>query len=151
VALLSDIPAIPEHFELLRLWQRFLDQRKVMPFLNNVPIPSRSEDSITPHLLLSAAPFALLMEGDQQRARDTFVAAVSVWSALIEIDNRESRTEDSLIAVHPLPSPTQSKLCAYRRRVRCCPCTARSTRIQQQDGGVERLTMLYQRCQYTTS
>ena len=71
----------------------------MVPLLNSVPIPSRSEDSIPPHLLLSAAPFALLAEGDQQRARDTFVAAASVWSALIEIDNRESRTEESLIAV----------------------------------------------------
>ena len=70
-----------------------------MPLLDSVPIPSRSEDSIPPHLLLSTAAFALLAEGEQQRARDTFVAAASVWSAMIEIDNRESRTEESLIAV----------------------------------------------------
>lgn len=52
-----------------------------------------------PHLLLSAAPFALLAEGDSHRANETFLAAAGVWSMLIEIDNRESRTEESLIAV----------------------------------------------------
>lgn len=70
-----------------------------MVFVNSVPISSGSRETVAPHLLLAGASYALLAERDIQRAKDTFVAAISIWSAMIEIDNSEARTEESLIAV----------------------------------------------------
>ena len=70
-----------------------------MAFLSSVPIPSRSREAVAPHLLLAAASFALVAEGDIGRANDVFIAAISLWSAILEIDNREARTEETLIAV----------------------------------------------------
>lgn len=93
------MPPIPEHFELLRLWQVFLTQRGELAFVNSVPILSGSRETVAPHLLLAGSSYALLAEGDVRRAKDTFIAAIKIWSAMIEIDNREARTEESLIAV----------------------------------------------------
>jgi hypothetical protein len=99
MALLSQLPPIPEHFELLRLWEVFSEQKSNLAFLGSVPVPSKSREAVAPHLLLAAASFALVAEGDLGRAHDVFIAAISLWSAMLEIDNREARTEETLIAV----------------------------------------------------
>ena len=103
MALLSQLRPIPEHFELLRLWEVFAQQRSNIAFLSSVPIPANSRETVAPHLLLAAACLALLTEGDIARAHDVFIAAISLWSAMIEIDNREARAEETLIAVSSSP------------------------------------------------
>jgi hypothetical protein len=98
LSLLTELPTIPEHFELARLRQNFAKHRVNVSFLASIPL-ELTRETIPPHLLLTMASFAAIFEHDPNRSRDLFLAAIRMWCTMSEIDNRETRTDEILLAV----------------------------------------------------
>ncbi len=105
LALLSDFPAIPTPAELDSLKEIFAKCYGTHVFLGRLPIPHSSRESTVPPLRLATACIASLHAGHApSEARDLFLAGGKLWAVMMEVDNRESRSLDWLVAVcHLIP------------------------------------------------
>lgn len=109
LAMLSDFPAtIPTPAELDNFQESFAKFCGTHVFLGRLPIPqpSISRESIVPPLRLATACLASIYAGNTpSEARDLFFAGAKLWAVMMEVDNRESRSLDSLVAVCIHPNP----------------------------------------------
>lgn len=95
---------MPDHVELTRLRLAFPTTYNGQLLLGSLSVPPASREQIAPHLLFAMACMAAVAEDKPGRPRELFSAAISLWSVMMEIDNRETRTEEALVAVSPLSS-----------------------------------------------
>ncbi|CRG82907.1 hypothetical protein PISL3812_00254 [Talaromyces islandicus] len=99
VALLSDFPqGLPPQSEVIRLRNIFANCYSGHPFLNRLPLPPPSRGSVAPTLPLAIACLASVhANNDPAEAKDLFLATFSLWSSIMEVDNREARSLDLLM------------------------------------------------------
>lgn len=65
-----------------------------------LPLPPVSREQIVPPLRLAMACLASLHIGrDDAESRHLFLASLSLWGAMLEIDNREARSPEMLMGV----------------------------------------------------
>ena len=113
LVLLSDVPAPPPDDELSRLQAAFSTSFKQHIFINSVDFASSSSNPLPPYLQLALACLSAvtshlanasafdddngaLQEGCPARL---FVAGVNLWSVMLEVDNREARLLEAVVAV----------------------------------------------------
>ena len=65
-----------------------------------LPLPPASREPVVPPLRLAMACIASLQAGhDDAASRNLFLASLSLWAAIVEIDNREARSPEMLMGV----------------------------------------------------
>ena len=131
LVLLSEFPSMPDHVELTQLRLAFSTTYSSQLLLGSLSVPPASRNSIAPHLLFAMACMAAVAEDEPDRPRKLFFAAITLWSVMMEIDNRETRTDEALVAVSPL-----SSYGLYADRRRACFCLSTVLLIQTQRSGV---------------
>ena len=115
MVILSDLPCLPADEVIDQLHALFLDSFKQHVFLNRITISAPSSGRITtPYLRLAMAclgttlskPRQTLVTGSSQvptspeeLASNLCWSAVRLWGVMLEIDNREARLIDSILAV----------------------------------------------------
>lgn len=115
MALLSAVPAMPSEDELARLQEGFFTCFKHHIFIDTVDVVSTL--SITPPYLqlalacISSVTSPLMTTNEQPNGNGTFpadvstssfVAGVHLWSVMLEVDNREARLLEAVLAVSAL-------------------------------------------------
>lgn len=121
MALLSDVPATPSEEQLERLQAAFFNSFKHHIFMNAIDVVGSPSDSLPPYL-----QFALACVGSMTSPEDAcvfttpngtvqidvaahlFVAGVNLWSVMLEVDNRETRLLEAVVAVRIDQSRTSS-------------------------------------------
>ncbi|KIW58069.1 hypothetical protein PV05_02619 [Exophiala xenobiotica] len=111
MALLSDVPATPSEEQLERLQAAFFNSFKQHIFMNAIDVVGSPSDSLPPYL-----QFALACVGSMTSPEDAcvfttpngtveidvaahlFVAGVNLWSVMLEVDNRETRLLEAVVA-----------------------------------------------------
>lgn len=103
MALLSDSLTMPSEDELVRLQGGFYASFKQHIFINSVDVTDTS-GIIPPYLQLALAcissvtsPVAAMNE--HQSGSGFFVTGVHLWSVMLEVDNREARLLEAVVAV----------------------------------------------------
>lgn len=123
--MLSDVPSTPPDHVLAQLQQAFFSSFEHHVFLPPIISKSCSQGGPPPYLELALACLgattatlsdspnvANILESSQaQVAADLFVAGVSLWTVMLEVDNRESRLCASVTAVR-LPLLNDLFLCS---------------------------------------
>ena len=114
MALLSNVPQTPPEDELLRLQSAFSTSFKQHLFLNFVDNLSPSSSSLPPYLQFAYACLASVTSGpantspynnvaNEPSPSDVsaalFIAGAELWTVMLEVDNREARLLEAVIAV----------------------------------------------------
>lgn len=115
MAVLLDLPSPPDDVILDRSQALFHDSFKRHLFLNRIAIPAPSSGRlIPPYLKLSLACLGTTLSRDlrssasrspqastssEQLSSNLCVTAMRLWGVMMEIDNREARLIDSVLAV----------------------------------------------------
>ena len=106
MALLSDVPALPNDAELARSAAAFSSTFRMHVFLDTLRRDWSVPDSAPPYLELALACMALATESRSQLsgghadvAGDVFHCGVNLWPVMLEVDNRLARSLDGLVAV----------------------------------------------------
>jgi len=120
VTLLSDFPDIPDLEELGSLESSFWALSKKFIFLRAVSMSGSSREPLPPYLRLSLACLASCLSPSPESfatvseripsvksdiGKALFSAGVKVWEVMLEVDNREARKVESVMAV--------SDICCY--------------------------------------
>ncbi len=125
MAILSGLPSLPEGDSLCQAQAEFNISFKQHVFLSGLIFPTPSSISIVPPYLkiglacLGTAtsknvptnehPGHRSSSGANDLAADLFVAGDSLWGVMMEVDNREARLFESVLAVSaPDPAPLDS-------------------------------------------
>jgi hypothetical protein len=110
MALLLDFPEIPSQERITSLCGDFSTIMKSHVFLNQLPVGQNCTDlTTTPPLRLAVACLASMhAKAAGNESRHLFLAALDLWGFMTEVDNREARSLDMVMAV--------------RTNVRKCPC-----------------------------
>lgn len=154
MVMLSDVPATPPDHIIAQLQQAFFSSFEQHVFLPPIIAKSISQGGPPPYLELalaclgattanfSASPnVTMILEPSQvQVAADLFVSGVSLWSVMLEVDNRESRLCASVTAVripeiegHSIVHDKANS--EFSSRQHCLPPSVCSRRIKR--GGKE--------------
>ena len=115
VALLSDVPALPSDDDLTALASSFSVTFRRHLFLNTLKFDwSASGTPPPPYLELALAYLAAACEYRSRReeqfailSSNVFRCGVSLWPVMVEVDNRQARSIDALIAVRCLFAQSQ--------------------------------------------
>lgn len=114
LTLLSNLPDIPDSEELGRLESSFRALSKKFIFLRAISMPGSSRELLPPYLRLSLACFASCLSPSPESfatvseripavqsdaGKALFSAGVKVWGVMLEVDNREARKVESVMAV----------------------------------------------------
>lgn len=114
MVLLSEHPILyPPEDELVRLQAEFLMTFKQHIFVENVDVTDPPMCSLPPYLQLAisclslavapemnTSPFAMEVGTNQRETcAALYVAGVNLWSVMLEIDNREARLLEAVVAV----------------------------------------------------
>jgi hypothetical protein len=110
MALLSSVPELPPEDDLTRLQGAFCATFKNHIFMSAIDI-GPSAAVLPPYLQLAMASISAITspitinylsgtsKSTTESSSDLFVAAVSVWSVMLETDNREARLLEAVLAV----------------------------------------------------
>ena len=120
MALLSSVPELPSEHDLAKLRDAFCATFKSHIFLGAVELGTSSA-VVPPYLQLAMAAISAVTspvpinylsgapKSTSESSLDLFVAGVSVWSVMLETDNREARLLEAVVAVSSRPViPVQS-------------------------------------------
>jgi hypothetical protein len=101
LALLKDFPKhVPPHDELQRRREALSVAFTGNLFLNRLPVPSPDVESITAPMRFIIGCLVGAREPDTvAETKALFFAATGLWAAIMEIDNREARSFELLVAV----------------------------------------------------
>lgn len=101
LALLSDFPdELPSSSKLAYLREVFASCCSTHPFLGRLPIPSPTRHHITSPLCFAIGCVASVHAGANiTMSRDLCLASQGLWGSTMEVDNREARSVELLIAV----------------------------------------------------
>ena len=113
MVLLSGCPIYPPESELERLQAVFLTSFKQHIFIDAVDVVDSAICALPPYLQLAIAcmssatsfktdtsPYAQAVGTNQAEvSAGLFVAGVSLWSVMLEVDNREARLLEAVVAV----------------------------------------------------
>lgn len=119
MVILSDLPSLPNDEVLDRSHALFLNSFKRHLFLNRIAIPAPSSGRLIPPYLrlalaclgrtLSRVPQPLVAgpspvsTSPEDLASNLCLSAMRLWGVMMEIDNREARLVDSVLAVNLTP------------------------------------------------
>lgn len=108
MTLLSNFPALPRQTEIVALKEAFSRIGPTHVFLNRFPLPQPTrERQSTPFCFGMACIAAAHANRPDSPSKDLFTAGMSLWSVITEVDNREARSIDMLMAVcHLFPIST---------------------------------------------
>ena len=105
MALLYNFPQVPDDAELSRLRQEFYKRCRNHLFLARLPISTASSDSIAPNLGLAMACLASVSEQGKlpigtrgDKAQNIYLAGLRLWTVMLEVDNREARSFETVAA-----------------------------------------------------
>jgi hypothetical protein len=113
VVTLSDVPTMPPEDEMARLQASFFASFNHI-FLDGVDVADWSSNPLPPYLQVALAclgaaasasatntgTYALTNASDQADvSAGLFIAAARLWTVIIEVDNREARMLEAVIAV----------------------------------------------------
>jgi len=115
MALLSDNLAMPSEDELLRLQGEFYTSFKQHIFINSVDVTGTS-GIIPPYLQLALACISsvtspLAGTNEHLSGSDFFITGVHLWGVMLEVDNREARLLEAVVAVCTRISKKKSNSC----------------------------------------
>ena len=114
LTLLSEFPDIPDSEELGSLESSFWTLSQNFIFLRAISLPGSPRELLPPYLRLSLAclasclsmspdPFSTISERlatvQPDAGKALFFAGVKVWGVMLEVDNREARKIESVMAV----------------------------------------------------
>jgi hypothetical protein len=103
MAFLSDTLPMPPEDELLRLQGEFYTSFKQHIFINSVDVTGTS-DIIPPYLQLALACISsvtspLAGTNENLNGSDIFLTGAHLWGVMLEVDNREARLLEAVVAV----------------------------------------------------
>lgn len=116
--MLSDVPTMPPEDEMARLQASFFDSFNHI-FLDGVDVADWSSNPLPPYLQVALAclgaaasgsatntgAYAVTNTSDHADASaGLFLAAARLWTVIVEVDNREARMLEAVIAVRIAPS-----------------------------------------------
>ncbi|MCJ1471563.1 hypothetical protein MMC13_000203 [Lambiella insularis] len=114
LALLSDFPDMPNMAQLGVLESSFWGLSKHLVFLGTMAVPSGPKEVSPPYLRLSLACLASCLsraaevsgtlsewthESRAAAVRALFVAGLKIWGVMLEVDNREARKVEAVMAI----------------------------------------------------
>lgn len=100
MALLLDFPDLPSQERIVSLYENFSTTLNTHIFLNQFPLGQSCSDVTTPPLRLAVACLASMhARPPDNESRHLFLAALDLWAFMTEVDNREARSLDMLMAV----------------------------------------------------
>jgi hypothetical protein len=113
MVLLTDIQWIPEETELARLQSLFFTSFKLHIYLDTIDIPDAAQSPYPPYFPLALAclssavspipnPDGYILGTSSWQAEisaSLFAAGVSLWCVVLEVDNREARLLEAVVAV----------------------------------------------------
>lgn len=113
MVMLSDVPTIPPEDTLARLQEAFFTSFNQHIFIKTVDIANCSSAQLPPYLQLALAclgsinapstgsiGYVMALETPEAEVSvGLFVAGVNLWSVMLEVDNREARLFEAVIAV----------------------------------------------------
>lgn len=113
MALLNDVPRIPEESELASLQTSFFTCFKQHVYLDAIDIPDTSQCTYPPYFPLALACLGSVVtpqanmgsyiEGigtsQAEISATLFTAGVGLWCVVLEVDNREARLIEAVVAV----------------------------------------------------
>jgi hypothetical protein len=113
MVMLSDVPAIPPEHTLAQLQAVFFSSFEQHVFIKSVAVANLCSGRPPPYLQLALACLGSVAatstgstsditarESPQAEvSSDVFVAGVNLWSVMLEVDNRESRSCAAVVAV----------------------------------------------------
>jgi hypothetical protein len=120
MVLLADLPPIPEEAELARLQSLFFTSFKLHIYLDAVHIPDTAQSLNPPYFPLTLACLAsavlprsssngYLLGTDPSQGEvsaSLFAAGLGLWCVVLEVDNREARLLEAVVAVSFYPATT---------------------------------------------
>ena len=100
MAVLSNIPSVPPPNEITYLRQVFSISCASHIFFGRLPLPEPSREPIAPPLRLAIACLAsVYLNQAEEESTKLFLAGMSLWTVIMEVDNREARSLELLMAV----------------------------------------------------
>jgi hypothetical protein len=113
MALLTEIPSIPEETELARLQSSFFTSFKQHVFLAAIDIPNTTQSFHPPYFPLALACLSSAVSpktdldgnilgantSQTEVSASLFIAGLSLWCVVLEVDNREARLLEAIFAV----------------------------------------------------
>lgn len=113
MVLLSDVPAILPEDDLARLQAAFLTSFKQHIFINTVDVGDSPSSILPPYLQLAIACLSSVTSpltsaraygigtgiSQAEVPASLFLAGVNLWSVMLEVDNREARLLEAVVAV----------------------------------------------------
>ncbi|KIW27411.1 uncharacterized protein PV07_07149 [Cladophialophora immunda] len=137
MALLLDFPEIPSQERITSLCDDFSTIMKSHVFLNQLPLAQYCTDLTTPPLRLAVACLASMHgKAPGNESRHLFLAALDLWAFMTEVDNREARSLDMLMATILLNFfgvMTTDKAIGGKMRILVCSSLTISRRMRLHD------------------
>ncbi len=144
MVMLSNVPSNPPEDTLARLQEAFFNSFKQHIFIKTVDIANWSSAQLPPYLQLvlaclgsvtapstgSTGYTTALGTPQDEVSAGLFVAGVNLWSVMLEVDNRETRLFEAILAVrvyllYSIQSNPQEANCRMLCRLHYCPPMAR--------------------------
>lgn len=127
MVLLTDIPRIPEETELARLQSLFFTSFKLHIYLDAIDIPDTTQCPHPPYFPLALACLSSAVSprsnldgyvpgiGTSQAevSASLFTAGVGLWCVVLEVDNREARLLEAVVAVGFVARPSLSSFFSH--------------------------------------
>jgi hypothetical protein len=118
MVLLADLPPIPDEAELAQLQSSFFTSFKLHTYLDAVDIPNTTQSLTPPYFPLTLACLAsavsprsssngyMLATNTSQAevSASLFAAGLGLWCVVLEVDNREARLLEAVVAVRLYPT-----------------------------------------------
>jgi hypothetical protein len=128
--LLSEHPAFPPEHEMVRLQTQFQTTFKRHIFIETVDLLNSPMSALPPYLQLAIASLSAATSPSEDASlyamgtemseanisSDLFVAGVNLWSVMLEVDNREARLVEAVIAASFLATYGQMSVGWYNWR-----------------------------------
>ena len=102
---LYNVPHLPSDETLSMLQHSFAYRFQSLPFVNTLPLPPPLTEPVPPFFKLALACLASTDASKRgpnetpQLCTDLFFASMSLWTVMLELDNREARTIESVLSV----------------------------------------------------
>ena len=107
MVLLSNVPPIPNEDELARLQASFVDTFQRHFLLSCIGTGINATGLVPPYLQIAQACIASVIASDNPASATTsyalFISGAHLWSVMLEVDNREARLTEAVIAVSIQP------------------------------------------------
>ncbi|KAJ9609572.1 hypothetical protein H2200_005899 [Cladophialophora chaetospira] len=106
MAILYDFPELPDEPVLISLEQSFFTRFHDHVMINELPLQKQPQQVLPPYLRLAVACLSCAASYDESPlqeprdiARKLFLAGDRLWAVMLEVDNSEARTLESVISV----------------------------------------------------